>query len=222
MVSQNYRFFPAVRAVARLVREGRSGELEHVSIDFRHPSPPVPNGPNPHLLYQQPLLEDMSIHHFDLLRLILGREPVRVFCETWNPPGSGFAGPPAAVASIVFDGGVVVSYRGSWISAGMSTRWGGEWHMDFRRSEVVWTSRGDESSEAEEVWLRPRGGESKAVALPRMRRLDRWGTLSEFASAVREGREPESSGRDNLGSLALMAATVESATRHQPVLLPVD
>src|SRR4029077_13818760 len=38
MVSHNYRFFPAVRKVAQLVREGSLGELVQVSIDFRRNS----------------------------------------------------------------------------------------------------------------------------------------------------------------------------------------
>ena len=95
MVSQNYRFFPAVLAVADLVRNGELGRLHGISIDFRRYSSFALSGPSAHFAYEQPLLVDMSIHHFDLLRMILGREPARVTCEAWNPPWSGFAGPPA-------------------------------------------------------------------------------------------------------------------------------
>jgi len=191
MVSQNYRFFPAVREVARLVRQAPLGELHQVLIDFGRPSPVGASGPNPHHAYDQPLLVDMSIHHFDLLRMILGREPVRVSCEAWNPPWSGFDGPPAAVASIVFEGGPVVSYRASWIGAGRPTPWAGEWRMDFKSGEVRWTSRGDEDGLADLVMVRRRGGEPKPVALKSMRRIDRWGSLAEFARAVSQNREPE-------------------------------
>lgn len=217
MVSQNYRFFPAVLAVADLVRGGELGPLHEVSIDFRRYSSFAQSGPGVHFAYEQPLLIDMSIHHFDLLRMILGREPERVTCETWNPPWSGFAGPPVGIASIVFEDGPVVSYRGSWISAGLSTAWGGEWRMDFERGEVLWTTRGDESSLADLVVVRQRGGKPETRSLRPMRLIDRWATLTEFAAAVRERREPQCSGRDNLGSLALAAAAVESAARRAPV-----
>ena len=50
-----------------------------------------------------------------------------------------------------------------------------------------------------------------------MGRTGGWGTLTEFASAVRAGREPETSGRNNLGTVAFVAAAVESATVHEPV-----
>jgi predicted dehydrogenase len=217
MVSQNYRFFPAVRAVVDLVRERELGQLHAISIDFRRYASFASSGPSAHFGYQQPLLIDMSIHHFDLLRMILGREPVRVSCETWNPRWSGFAGPPVGIATIDFEDGPVVSYRGSWISAGPITPWGGEWRMDFEKGEVFWTTRGDESSLADHVVVRPRGGKPRTRSLRRMGLVDRWATLTEFAAAVREGREPQCSGRDNLGSLAFAAAAVESAALRNPV-----
>jgi len=217
MVSQNYRFFPAVRRVVQLVKEAPLGELGHIWIEFRRNSPVGPNGPAMHHKDDQPLLVDMSIHHFDLLRLILGKEAKSVSCYSWNPPWSGFIGPPTAVASIVFDGGLVVSYRGSWISPGPSTPWAGEWRMEFERGEVLWTSRGENDSLAEEVVVHRRGGAHETMAVPWMKRIDRWGTLAEFADAVTKRREPQSSGRDNLGTLALMSAMVESASRRRPV-----
>ena len=216
MVSQNYRFFPAPRAVARLVKQASLGEVGQVWIEFRRYSPIGQDGPHAHHLDEQPLLIDMSIHHFDLLRLILGKEATNVSCYSWNPRWSWFSGPPAAVASIVFDG-VVVSYRGSWISSGPDTPWAGEWRMAFEGGEVLWTSRGDESTPSELVVVQRRGGGAETLSVPAMKHVDRWGTLAEFSDAVRNGREPQSSGRENLGTLALMNAMVESASHRRPV-----
>jgi predicted dehydrogenase len=215
MISQNYRYFPAPRALAGIVREGRLGKLHEVSIDFRRYSTAGPSGRGRHHLEEQPLLIDMSIHHFDLLRLILGAEPLRIYCEAWNPKWTDFSGPSATVASIVFDG-VVVSYRGSWVSAGPLTPWAGEWRLEFEQGEVVWDSRDDDMSH-DRVMIRPRGGRARTVALAPMARTGGWGTLTEFANAVLAGREPETSGRHNLGTVAFVAAAVESATVHEPV-----
>ena len=217
MVSQNYRFFPATRKVAQLVNEARLGNLHEVSIDFRRYSPGIGNGRSRHHLEDQPLLVDMSVHHFDLLRVILDREPERIYCEAWNPEWSGFSGPPVAVASIQFEGGIVVSYRGSWISTGPVTPWSGEWRMDFQDGEIFWTSRNDAGARRDRVVIQKAERKARAVPLPALTQTDRWGTLAEFARAIREGREPECSGRDNLGTLALVAAAVESAKRRQAV-----
>ena len=217
MVSQNYRFFPAVRTVARLVREASLGDVYEVSIDFRRYSAASATGRARHHQDEQPLLVDMSIHHFDLLRMILNREPERIFCEAWNPGWSAFAGPSAAVASITF-GPAVVSYRGSWVSSAPITPWAGEWRMEFERGEVFWTSRDDNGALADWVSVRPRGGRARSLRMPEMR-VDRWGTLTEFANAIREGREPECSGRENVATIAFMAAAVESARRGAPVTM---
>jgi predicted dehydrogenase len=219
MVNQNYRFYPAPRAALVLVRQGQLGALHEVEIDFRHRSTiPDADGRRGHRLLAQPLLLDMSVHHFDLLRMILGREPERVTCHAWNPPWSGFDGPPAGVATIPFEGGVVASYRGSWLGRGEDTAWAGEWRMTFERGEAWWTSRGQlASGGSDRLEVREAAGEPRLVQLPALPLVDWAGSLSEFADAVRCGREPQSSGRENLGTLALTLAAVESAELGTPV-----
>src|SRR5947209_4558297 len=90
MISQNYRFFPAVRAVTALVREGKLGSIGTVSIDFRRYKNSVGAEGERYFQVWQPLLVDMAIHHFDLMRGVLGQEPCKITCQTWNPPCSNF------------------------------------------------------------------------------------------------------------------------------------
>jgi predicted dehydrogenase len=214
-VSQNYRYFPAPRAIAQMVRDESLGKLHEVSIDFRKYSVAGANGRGRHHIEEQPLLQDMSIHHFDLLRLIVGSEPERIYCEAWNPTWTSFSGPSATVASIAFPG-VVVSYRGSWITAGPITPWAGQWSLEFEGGEVFWTNR-DGDMLHDRVVVRPRGGRPHSAKLPAVARTGPWGTITEFAECVRNGREPETSGRHNLGTIAFVAAAVESANVHEPV-----
>lgn len=226
MVSQNYRFHGVVRQVVDLVRSGELGSLDEVAIDFRRLSEHADGVPRRHHLEEQPLLVDMSIHHFDLLRLVLGSEARRVDCRSWNPTWSGFNGPPAAHAIIEFRNGVVVSYRGSWVSRGEPTPWSGDWRMQCERGEIQWAGRGDRGAREERLRIRRRRGgagsafEEEGPALAPIRYQDRAGALHEFAQAILEGRAPETSGRDNLGTLALMDAAVTSASRGAPVDLP--
>lgn len=213
MVSQNYRHYPAPRTVTPLIAEGSLGQLYEIGIDFRQNDASPPRPRRRHHLDIEPLLIDMSIHHFDLLRLVLGREPSRISCLSTNPPWSGYDGPPTAIASIEFDG-VLVSYRGSWISAGPATPWAGRWTMEFDRGQVWWTSRANNGTLHDKVVVRPRRGRSITVPLAQVSRTDRAGTLTEFARALRENREPETSGRDNLKTLAFTLGAVESARRR--------
>lgn len=215
-VSQNYRFFPAVQAVRTIVAERRLGDLHAVGVDFRqHSGADGVRGPHHNL--DEPLLVDMSIHHFDLLRHVLGREVTSISCRTWDPASSLFSGPSEGVALIECDD-LVASYRASWVSSGPRTAWAGEWRMDFTDGEVWWTSRGDGPAgwSADVVTVR-RGRTLETLELPAIERTDRAGSLTEFVTAIAEGREPMISGRDNLGSLATTYAAVESSRTRQPV-----
>lgn len=219
MVSQNYRFFPAVRTVMALLREGTLGPIHTINIDFRRYANLAPVTGHRHYALPQPLLMDMSIHHFDLMRAITGKEPEIVNCTTWNPAWSNFVDAPAGAAIITFDGGIVVSYRGSWISSGPPTPWAGEWHIECEGGEIAWTSRADAGLNAERVEVRQLGKSYQAVEMPDLTHIDRAGTLHAFAEAIRLGHEPETSARSNLGSLALMFAAIESAASGNPVHL---
>jgi predicted dehydrogenase len=216
MVSQNYRFFPAVRVATELVRSGTLGEVGAVSVDFRrYANRPAREG-HRHYTLHQPLLADMAVHHFDLMRAVLGQEPVEVACCAWNPPWSNFDEPAAAFATISFDGGAVVSYRGSWVSPGPQTAWAGEWRMECAGGEIAWTSRDNLGASVDRVTVRPLRKRARRIELPALPQIDRAGSLRAFARAVERGEEPESSGRANLGSIALVHAAIKAAATGAP------
>lgn len=215
MVSQNFRFFPAAISAARLVREQVLGPVGAVRMEFRR----FLNCMQPDesfYTFRQPLLEDLGIHHFDLMRMVLGQEPRQVYCTAWQPHGSSFREPPAAAATIMFDRGTVVTYRGNWLSVGVETPYGGEWHMECAEGEIMWTCRGDRdvTLDGDQVRIRKRGHPIVPIRLPQMASFGRRESLATFARAVEIGTVAPfaSLGRDNIGSLALMQAAITSAT----------
>lgn len=216
MVSQNYRFGEASQKARALVRQQVLGPVSSVAIDFRRSANTAPVANHRHYQLWHPLLVDMAIHHFDLMRFVLGQEPVLVMGKTWNPSWSNFVEPPAATLTVVFAGGTIVSYRGSWISQGPTTDWCGEWAMDCERGQIVWTGRGELP---DKVQLRPSGQRLRAVRLPTLELVDRSGSLQAFVEAVESGVLPESSGRDNLKTLALMFAAIQATESGLPVTI---
>ncbi|HEY3993608.1 MAG TPA: Gfo/Idh/MocA family oxidoreductase [Ktedonobacteraceae bacterium] len=214
MVSQNYRFGQAVKKVRAQVRQQLLGPVSSVAIDFRRSANTVPATNHRHYQLWHPLLVDMSIHHFDLMRYVLGQEPLEIICKTWNPPWSNFVEPPAAALIVTLDGGTVVNYRGSWISQGPQTNWCGDWSMDCEHGQIIWTGRGELG---DKVLVRPSGQRVRAMRLPMLEQVDRKGSLQAFVQAVENGQTPESSGRDNIKTLALMFAAIQSAESGLPV-----
>src|SRR5439155_2978316 len=125
----------------------------------------------------------------------------------------------AAMATIAFVGGTMVSYRGSWVSPAPQTPWTGVWRMECAGGEILWAGRSSHDGRTDRVTVRPLGKPARRVELPALPQVDRAGSLAAFVHAVRTGQEPESSGRDNLGSIGLMYAAVESAASGLPVFV---
>ncbi|WP_404404074.1 Gfo/Idh/MocA family protein [Pelagibacterium halotolerans] len=215
MVSQNYRHNPAPRKVAEMVAKKALGDVSLVSIDFRKHAPSVGYR---YWDMPDPLLADMAIHHFDLMRMVLGDNPKRVSCRTWNTTDSQFVHHPIGVATLEFEKGTVVSYRGSWMSGAQDTAWSGEWSMDCSKGEIWWRSRDHRATGnlPDIVRTRDLTGETEELALPELDHADRAGTLNAIAMAIETGKTPAyfSSGQDNLLSFALVEATIRSAAQH--------
>jgi predicted dehydrogenase len=214
MVNQNYRWFPAPRLARDLLREGAIGDPIACCLDFHF----FFGTGYRYFFLEEPLLSDMGIHHFDALRFVLGDEPLDVSCQSWAELGTPFAGHPAAVATMRFGRGTVVSYRGSWLTRGPATPYGGHWRLDGTGGTIEFTFRGafGARERLDRLILHRPGAPPETVTLPEMPCKDRKGALDAFARWIRDGATPEgaSGAADNLMSLALMFAAIRSARQE--------
>ena len=213
MVSQNYRFYPAPRTAAKLIAEGTLGQPGSVYVDFRRWANDPEYEMNRHYQFPHPLLFDMAIHHYDLMRMVLGQEAVEVYARDTSPAWSKFDEESEALLMVTFANGQILSYRGSWVSSGDPTHWAGEWRMEFSEGELQWTSRaGDVTGMGGDmVRVRQRGAKPVRVPMDELPLLGRSMGLKQLVESIEAGVEPESSGRRNLGTVALMEAAVRSA-----------
>jgi predicted dehydrogenase len=212
MVSQNYRFKRAPRTVRRLIKEGVIGGVEQVRIDFQK-DPPFTGF---RLEMEEPLITDMAVHHLDQIRGVAGLEPKVLRASSWNPSWSRFSGNACCLIEIETDEGAEVVYTGSWVSHGKHTTWDGAWDIQGDRGGLLWSENRVEirfASLFDTVFM-PGAFEREGtmeVELDELEFEERAGTLTEFAAAIREDRLAETHARDNLKSLALVLAAVESA-----------
>lgn len=216
-ISQNYRFYPAPRKAAELIRDGVFGELGMVTVDFRQWDNDAEAGTHRHYRFVHPLLFDMAIHHMDLMRMVIGLEPVSVFVQQTDPSWSKYVEEASATMIVTFENGVVVSYRGSWVSSDEPTAWAGDWRMECAEGLVRWTSRqgGKFGTKGDAVKVRTRDGKVTDVALDDMVVWGRSAGVLAFVEAIETGVEPENSGRRNLASVALMEAAAKSMASGQ-------
>jgi predicted dehydrogenase len=222
MVSQNYRFYPAPRTAARLVAEGELGAPGNVSVAFRRwANDAAATGAHRHYTFHHPLLFDMAIHHYDLMRMVLGQEAVEVYAKNTSPSWSHFTEEAAATLVVTFANGQTVTYSGSWVSPGEPTNWAGAWRMEFAEGELGWTSRAgyEEGASGDSVCFRRLDGSVTNVPMVSLPLLGRAMGLRQLVEHIEAGTEPESSGRSNLGTVAIMEAAARSmgSGRAEPV-----
>jgi predicted dehydrogenase len=216
MVGQNYRRRPWAEVVRSEIAAGRVGDIGHVAVRFRQPEMPL--GARAEL--DNPLLQDMGIHHFDLIRFLTGRDAVELYARQHRPAWSEFRGSPGLDAIIVMEDGLQVSYSGSWAGRGRATAWDADWLIEGDRGLLAVTDLevtffpsvpNDPSTTETPVC------EAEPIAVPELPTGDLEATFARFRQAIESGEEPETSLRDNSHSIALVFAAEEAIRLGRPV-----
>lgn len=215
-VMQNRRFDPNLRSIQRLLASGLLGDITSINADFFLAA---------HFggfreQMQHVLLQDMSIHHFDMARFLCGRNAESVYCLEWNPADSWYSNGASAQAIVTMQGGVVFNYRGSWCSEGLHTPWQGQWRIIGTCGSLSWD--GDSGLHCEVV--KQTGGfisEHEQPSLPSLqpqapRDWHRY-AIDHFVEALEQNKTPETVCDDNIHSLAMVFAAIASAQSQQLV-----
>ena len=217
-VMQNRRYNQQLRALQEALDNGAIGTLGSLHADFFL---------GPHFggfrdVMDSPLILDMAIHTFDQARLITGADPVSVYCHEFNPPGSWYKGNSSAICIFEMSNGTVFTYRGSWSAEGLNTSWESDWRATGSLGSARWDGTNwpvcevvDESQPKEFI------SKLKAVAIPSV-----WegqeghaGCLDEMFTSLEQNRLAETDSTDNIKSMAMVFAALESAANGQKVMI---
>lgn len=212
MVAQNRRYSVPAQTLKQVIDSGRMGQIASVSVEFF--KGPHFGGFREEMPY--PLIIDMAIHHFDMIRFFLGSDPVSVFGRSWNPPWSWYKGDASASLMLAFSDGVVVSYDGSWCSTGVETSWNAHWRFECDHGIILMRD--------DQVYIQPRldakldmGGfwqyqnEDLTLVDPAQPAYtDQSYLLHEFYEAVTLGRPPMTTCQDNIKSLGIVFGALRS------------
>lgn len=212
VVIQNRRYIEGVRRIARAIADGLIGDITSLHCDFF--LAPHFGGFREEMAHV--LLLDMAIHTFDAARLMAGAAPTAVYCREWNPAGSWYERDSSAAAIFEMERGVVFTYRGSWCADGLMTSWESQWRLIGTKGTLLWD--GHDGVKIEIAKPAEPGqffSEVAAAELPPLAPSDRTGghlgVLQDFIAATRGGPVPETVGRENIKSLAMVFGAIESA-----------
>lgn len=220
-ITQTRRPLPGFKSVQQFLADGGLGRITELHSDF-------------HLgchfggfrdAMAHPLLLDMAIHTFDNARQLAAADPLTVYCHSWNPKHSWTAGHASAAAIFEMTGGVVHTYRGSWVNEGRHTTWEADWRIVGEHGTLTWD--GADSPHAEVVQPGQTEGfhrQLRTVEVPRLT-MPHQGheyLIRQFADHVLSGGASggtpvECPCEDNIKSLAMVIAAVRSAETGRKV-----
>ena len=215
-VVQNRRFNAGVRRIRAMVDSGILGAITALHCDFfigahfggfRNEMKHV-------------LLLDMAIHTFDAARFMLAATPLAVYCLENNPAGSWYADGASASAIFEFSGGIVATYRGSWCAEGANTSWDSAWRIIGTRGTLLWDGEDGFSANVvngDEGFMRPLATVDVPPPEDERQTHGHASAIAGFLDAVESGAVPETAGSDNIRSLEMVFAAIESARTQKRI-----
>lgn len=211
-VCQNYRYKPEMQTVAALVHAGEIGAIGQIRLDFYKGH--YFDIDNFRRTMASPIIVDMAIHHFDLLRYITGLEPMTIAGRSWNPAWSDNEGDTSVALHMELDNNAHFAYNASWCAQGDFADWNGNWLIEGDKGSIEY-SQGV-------IKLRRASGRYLTEAPQRIRirnpkQHSMVALLSDFIRAIETGTTPMTAVADNLRSISAVFAALDATENGVPM-----
>lgn len=205
MINQNYRWYPHIMALKEGLDQGLIGKLAYVDWSFRRLH--VPSGGTWRVQSSDFLFTDVSVHHFDMMRFLLGMEPESVTAQGTSPSWSWCEGITVGGAIFNFPDGVQANYFGTLEETGTMTSWNGT--ARFVGSEGAIELTNDIPT------LVKKDGTVEALPLPKMEQTSKGYTLQEFVKSIQQDTVPVTDVSDNLRTFLMVQGVIKSARTNE-------
>lgn len=206
LVAQNYRYLRSFRTVRRILDEGKLGQINSITCQYFRPPHQMAGSL---LRLKHSILYGMSVHHLDALRSILGTEVHSVTAESYAAVGDSPAG-ASFRALLTFEDGPRASYFATYESSGLEF---------FERGQQFYARFAGERGTLHvfQRWLVlcERGKFPRMVSRGKRNITEEQILLRQLERAVLHGDAAEVSGRDNLQTMALLEACVQSSDERK-------
>ena len=202
VVAQNYRYLRSQRAARRLVREGALGEIGAAIVNYFN----VPAHLSTHARMPHGALWSLGVHHIDALSYVLGRPVTGVMSRSFTMPWNSYPEGVSMQALLTLEGGVNATYTSSFESGGHEFFEGGQEYYERLIGERA-------TLHVVHRWLLlcERGKKPRVVRRGPRRQSEDAQLLDQLRDAIECGSDPDSSGRDNLATMAVVEACVRSS-----------
>jgi len=207
LVAQNFRYMRAFRTVKRLIGDGVLGRVGMVACHYY--TPPHEMAASLMELHNS-VLWGMSIHHLDALRYVLGKQVTGVMADIFTlpwgelPPGGSFQ------MLLSFEDEIHASYTATYESSG---------HQFFERGQEFYARFVGERATLHVfhrwLFLCENGKLPRLIRRGSRKLTEERILLDQLERALVTNDETDSSGRDNLQTMAVVEACMRSAIERR-------
>lgn len=169
---------------------------------------------------QDTLMIEGAVHHLDILADLAGANCDTLYAQTWNPGWGEYGGDSQGMVMMQFENGVRAFYEGAKTNAVELNGWsqeyiraecqGGTLILDHRQLEAFAYDPGQKSR-------RVREGEGEVKPLLEQPKWANTWLVEKFVRWLDGGEPMETNVEDNLQSVALIFAAIQSSRTGQPV-----
>jgi predicted dehydrogenase len=205
MVSQNYRYQPVFATLKAQLDQGVIGAVGQVSIQFF--KGPHFGGFRDEMPF--PLIIDMAIHHFDLIRYLFDDDMKSLIAESWNPSWSWYKGEASTSIHFCSKKQIHIHYLGSWCSTGAETSWNANW--------IIEGDKGVLEVNDDQIFLSLTNEQRQSIPLEPLQREGLEANLYEFVESIQENRLPKTHGEDNYQSIRMVFGALESIRKDEKI-----
>jgi predicted dehydrogenase len=203
----NFRHLSVTQATKRLLDSGELGKPSFARIFlYWHRTGTRPGGNRYPLTMEHPMVLEQSVHALDLIRYVYGSEVKSLHAITHNPPWSPYVGDATATALLEMDNGMLINYLGTWMGQSLVREY--DWRTDCTKGTIFQRSMFSDLFVA-------RAGSDVLEPVPldegQPFRDDTRKLLRAFVEDLAAGVEPQPGGAENLKTMALTCAVIESA-----------
>ena len=219
-VTMSHRFDQDKTSLREELRSGRYGALDYLVChltcdlrqrgswgDFRHEIP-------------HPLMIEGAVHQLDMLADLAAAKCDTLYAQSWNPPWGEYAGDSQALVTMHFENGSRAFFEGACTNA-VGLKY---WEQETIRAEcelgtLVLNARRLERFPYDPSRQRVTKLEGEGEPLPLLpgRKWKNTWLIEQFVQWLDGGDKMETNIEDNLQSVALIFAAIESSRTDQPV-----
>jgi predicted dehydrogenase len=218
-VTMSHRFDQDKTTLRHELRSGRDGVIDYLicrftcnmrnfgdwGAAFRH-------------TMKDALMIEGAVHHLDILADLAGAKCDTLYAQTWNPRWGEYGGDSQGLVTMHFENGVRAVYEGAKTNAVGLNGWSQEYiRAECEQATVIMDRRHIERFPYEGGRIYKREGEGEPVPLLEQAKWANTWLIEQFVQWLDGGPPMETNVEDNLQSVALIFAAIESSRSGQPI-----